>query len=531
MTRRNVTGARRSRSCCAALVLLGVLAGCESSEDEMHTDHVQGSGGTGAAAGGGGGSSGSGGQAGGAGESPVPGQVMTQSGPIAGEMIDHEGTLVHAFRGVPYAAPPVGELRWKPPQPVTPWTELRQATAWGSRSPQASSMLTENGALSEDCLNLNVLSRLLDASAAMPVMVFFHGGGLTIGTGNSPTYSHTALPAKGAVVVTVNQRLGPIGYFAHPALSAESEHNASGNYGVLDQIAALEWVRDNIAAFGGDPENVTIFGESGGGTKVLSCLGSPLCKGLFHRAIVQSGSRTAVEGAVTPREMAEERGVALATALGIAADDPEVLSKLRAFTWEEILAASQTTMFMTNISIDGWVFTQSVYDSLVKGEQADVPLIVGANEGEAAMLMADVPQLAAGMQSVSSPAYVYVFSYVPPGWQSEDCAAFHGLELAYVFGHLPGLETPTMRFLGMSAGCATDLAPLPNEIDRQVAENSMQIWLQFAKTGSPSVPGLIDWPAYTPEGDQYLNIGSALMVKMGVTTAGRAAPGIGGTEQ
>jgi para-nitrobenzyl esterase len=188
-------------------------------------------------------------------------------------------------------------------------------------------------------------------------------------------------------------------------------------------------------------------------------------------------------------------------------------------------------MFMTNISIDGWVLTQSVYDSLVKGEQADVPLIVGANEGEAAMLMADVPQLAAGMQSVSSPAYVYVFSYVPPGWRSEDCAAFHGLELAYVFGHLPGLETPTMRFLGMSAGCATDLAPAPNEIDQQVADNSMQIWLQFAKTGSPSVPGLIDWPAYTPEGDQYLNIGSELTVKMGVTAAGRAAPGIGGTEQ
>jgi para-nitrobenzyl esterase len=461
-----------------------------------------------------------------------PGQVITASGPIVGEVADQEGTAVHVFRGVPYAAPPVGALRSKPPQPVEPWTEPRQATEWGNRCPQAESRLTANGEISEDCLNLNVLTPSLEASSALPVMVFFHGGGLTIGTANSPTYSHTALPAEGVVVVTVNQRLGVMGYLAHPALAAESDHGASGNYGTLDQIAALEWVRDNIAAFGGDPTNVTIFGESGGGTKVLSCLGSPLCHGLLHRAIVQSGSRTWAAGATTPRETAEARGVALASALGVAEDAADAPEQLRALTWQELQQVSDDPAggFVTNITIDGWVFPQSVHDAITNGDQADVPLIVGANEGEAAMLMADVPGLAGGMGSVSSNAYVYVFTHVPPGWQADGCFAFHGLELAYVFGHLPGLQTPTMRFLGMSAGCPTNLDPAPGDTDRQVADNSMKIWSQFARTGNPSVTDLVDWPAYTPEGDQYLDIGAELTVKTGVQGAGKAASGIGGTQ-
>lgn len=463
---------------------------------------------------------------------PTAAEVMTKSGPIAGEVVDEEGTPVHVFRGVPYAAPPVGDLRWKPPEPVEPWTEVRSATDWGDRSPQASSRLVDNGEISEDCLNLNVLTPSLEESSALPVMVFFHGGGLTIGTANSPTYSHTALPAaENVVVVTVNQRLGPMGYLAHPALAAESEHDASGNYGVLDQIAALEWVKDNASVFGGDPDNVTIFGESGGGTKVLSCLGSPLCEGLFHRAIVQSGSRSASEGAVTARETAEERGVMLAKKLGIDEDDPDILEKLRAFSWEEILEASQAddAGFVTNIAIDGWVFPQSIYDALVKGDQANVPLIVGANKGEAAMLMSSVPELAENMKSVSSEAYVYVFSYVPPGWRTDDCHAFHGLELPYVFGALKGLETATIRYLGMNAGCATDTDPDPDETDEQVAANSMKIWAEFARTGNPSVSGLIDWPAYTSEDGQYLEIDGELAVKAGVATAGADAPGIGGT--
>lgn len=460
--------------------------------------------------------------------------ISTKAGPVVGDIVDHEGTPVNIFRGIPYAAPPVGDLRFKPPAAVAPWSEVREMKQWANRCPQADSRLTANGAIDEDCLNVNVVTPSLDGAAGLPVMVFFHGGGLTIGTANSPTYSHFALPAQeNVVVVTVNQRLGPIGYLAHPALAAESEHASSGNYGTLDQVAALEWVRDNISAFGGDPNNVTIFGESGGGTKVLSCVGSPLCKGLFHRAIVQSGSGSNGKGAMTERATAEQQGVAVATKLGIAADDPDALQKLRAASFEDILAAADDMAvgFRTNISIDGWVFPKSIHDAIQEGSQADVPLIVGANEAEAALLAGSVPDLAIGMASVPSKAYVYNFTRVPPGWQGDGCpGAFHGLELAYVFGDIPwSLTTPTMVFLGMQAGCPTSKEPAANEVDKQVAVNTMKIWGQFARTGDPSVEGLIEWPPYTAEGDQYLEIDEPLTVKTGVRTSGVAASGIGGS--
>ena len=460
--------------------------------------------------------------------------IMTLAGPVVGDIVDHEGTRVSIFRGIPYAAAPVGNLRFAPPAAVKPWTEVRKMKTWADRCPQAESRLTANGAISEDCLIVNVVTPSLERAAGLPVMVFFHGGGLTIGTANSPTYSHFALPAQEkVVVVTVNQRLGAIGYLAHPALAAESENGSSGNYGTLDQIASLEWVRDNIAAFGGNPNNVAIFGESGGGTKVLSCVGSPRCKGLFHRAIVQSGSGSNGQNAMTARATAEQQGLALAAKLGIAADDPNALQKLRAARFEDILAAGDDMAvgFRTNITVDGWVFPKSIYDALQEGSQADVPLIVGANQAEAALLRGSVPDLAIGMASVPSKAYVYNFTRVPPGWQVDGCpGAFHGLELAYVFGHIPwSLTSPTMLFLGMQAGCPTNLDPAANEVDQKVAVNAMKIWGQFARTGNPSVPGLIDWPPYTAAGDQYLEIGEQLTVKTGVRTAGVSASGIGGT--
>jgi para-nitrobenzyl esterase len=460
--------------------------------------------------------------------------ITTQSGPVVGDIVDHAGTRVNIFRGIPYAAPPVGNLRFKPPAAVAPWTEVRQMKQWADRCPQAESRLTANGAISESCLVLNVVTPSLDRAAGLPVMVFFHGGGLTIGTGNSPTYSHFALPAQEkVVVVTVNQRLGPIGYLAHPALAAESENASSGNYGTLDQVASLKWVKDNITAFGGTPTNVTIFGESGGGTKVLSCVGSPLCKGLFHRAIVQSGSGSNGQNAMTPRATAEQQGVAVATKLGIAADDPNALQKLRAAKFEDILAAAEDMAvgFRTNISIDGWVFPKSIYDAIQEGSQADVPLIVGANEAEAALLKGSVPDLAISMASVPSKAYVYNFTRVPPGWKAAGCpGAFHGLELAYVFGHMPwALTSDTMLFLGKQAGCATEKDPAADAVDQQVAVSSMRIWGQFARTGNPSVQGLIEWPPYTAEGDQYLKIDEPLAVKTGVRTSGVAATGVGGT--
>ena len=212
--------------------------------------------------------------------------VKTQAGKVSGMVVEEAGEKVYLFKGVPYAAPPLGELRWKAPQPVKAWDGIREAKQWANQCAQrAGSSMGEAGTISEDCLYLNVVTAAKNTEAKLPVMVFYHGGGLTSGTGNSLTYNNTALPRKGVVVVTVNSRLGPMGYMAHPALTKESGRNASGNYGTLDLVASLNWVKQNIAQFGGDPGNVLIFGESGGGAKTLSLMASPLAKGLFHRAI------------------------------------------------------------------------------------------------------------------------------------------------------------------------------------------------------------------------------------------------------
>lgn len=453
--------------------------------------------------------------------------IVTAAGPVAGELKEEGGKQIKIFRGVPYAAAPSGALRWKAPTPVAAWTTPRDATKWGDRCPQGESTLSSPGSTSEDCLNLNVLTPATKASERLPVMVFFHGGGLSVGTGNSATYCHTALPAQGVVVVTVNSRLGAFGYFSHPALAKESDKDSSGNYGTLDLIESLRWVQNNIAAFGGDKANVTIFGESGGGSKVLSCMASPLAKGLFHRAVIESGSRSAMPTAVTPRATAEQAGQRLATQLGVA-DGADTLTQLRGKTWQDVLAASavMTVSFTPNLSVDGWVLPQSVSEAFAQGKQTDVPLIVGANQGEVGELMASIPSLAASMKSVTSKAYVYNFTHLPAGWRTPGCYAFHGLELAYVFGHLAGIQGETMIFLGKAAKCEPTLDPKVSAEDQTVANNTMKIWTQFARTGNPSVPGLVDWPAYAADNDKYLDIGAALTVKSGVATSG-IAPGTG----
>jgi para-nitrobenzyl esterase len=194
--------------------------------------------------------------------------VQTRLGAVRGDTVSEVGATARIFRGIPYAAPPVGPLRWKPPQPAQAWQGVRDATRWPNRCPQGESSMGAATPLSEDCLYLNVVTPAKSARERLPVMVFYHGGGLTTGTSSSTTYNHPKLPSQGVVVVTANSRLGPLGYLAHSALAAEGR--GSGNFGTLDIRASLEWVRDNIAAFGGDPNNVTIFGESGGGTKVIS---------------------------------------------------------------------------------------------------------------------------------------------------------------------------------------------------------------------------------------------------------------------
>src|SRR5690606_34616501 len=201
--------------------------------------------------------------------------VQTRHGAVRGETVSDVGATAWIYRGIPYAAPPVGDRRWKAPQPVASWDGVRDATKWPNRCPQGSSSMGAGGiATSEDCLYVNVVTSAKDASDRLPVMVFFHGGGLTSGTGSSTTYNHPKLASQRVVSVTVDSRLGPIGYLAHPALTAEGP--GSGNYGTMDLTASLKWVQENIAAFGGDPDRVTIFGESGGGFKVISQMASPL---------------------------------------------------------------------------------------------------------------------------------------------------------------------------------------------------------------------------------------------------------------
>ncbi|HTU61530.1 MAG TPA: carboxylesterase family protein, partial [Polyangiales bacterium] len=322
-------------------------------------------------------------------------------------------------------------------------------------------------------------------------------------------------------------RLGPFGYFSHPGLAKESEHESSGNYGTLDLIESLKWVQKNIAAFGGDKDNVTIFGESGGGSKVLSCMSSPLAKGLFHRAIIESGSRSSTPGATTTRENAEAAGLRVAEHLEIENND-DAVKKLRELSWEKILEASAVMelMYAANLSIDGWVLTQAVNEVFEQGEQIDVPLIVGANEGEVSEFTSSIPNLAANMANVTSKAYVYNFSHLPEGWREPGCYAFHGLELPYVFGHMEGITAPTIIYLGERANCTPSNDPKVGEDDQTVANHAMALWKQFAKTGNPSVDGLIDWPAYTADDDRYLDIGVELKVKSGVAKAG-IMPGTG----
>jgi para-nitrobenzyl esterase len=346
--------------------------------------------------------------------------IETRSGKISGTVVEEDGAVVRTFKGIPYAAPPVGPLRWKPPQPVAAWSDVRPMTQWADRAPQASgSAMGTGGNISEDCLHLNVVTAAKKTTDRLPVMVFFHGGGLTTGTGNSLLYNHSALPKKGVVLVTVNSRLGPIGYMAHPALTAESENKASGNYGTLDLIASLKWVQENIAAFGGDPGNVLIFGESGGGTKTLSLISSPLAKGLFHKAIVESGSSSASPERTTTLAEAEAAGQRLVKKLGLE-NEKDVLGALRARKWEDIIAAASdaSVEFRANLTVDGWVLPISVNDTLKQGKQHDVPLIVGANAGEKRELEETVPLLASLMSSTAkSKTYVYNFSHVPSGWK------------------------------------------------------------------------------------------------------------------
>ncbi len=459
--------------------------------------------------------------------------VQLTYGQVSGVEIE-DGVTV--YRGIPFAAPPVGDLRWKPPQPPIPWQGVRTADTFGPACMQGRSQL-----LSEDCLYLNVWTGAESAEAGLPVMVWIHGGGWSSGASSVGIYDGAGFAEKGVVLVSVNYRMNAFGFMAHPALSAESERGVSGNYGILDHVAALEWVRDNIGGFGGDPGNVTIFGESAGGASIYSLLATPLAEGLFHRAISQSTWITPTNVTHLTRhngfsDSAEERGRrAVASKLEELGrtDHDDLLTAMRAMSAEELM----DMQFNVSLAEDGWVIPQAPADLFRTGAHNVVPLLAGVNDGEGLMfvrpnrtfetleeqrqqrveewgehgrglaehyLAESADQLYTSEvdyntdlwfarpnreilnanASTSGDAFMYLFTR---NLRDPAERAPHAMELRYVFQTLP------------------DDAPA---VDRQVSDLMSDYWVQFASTGNPNRDGLPAWPAYDADSQTYQVIGA-----------------------
>ena len=493
--------------------------------------------------------------------------VRVNSGELQG--VADGGVL--SYRGIPFAAPPVGDLRWRPPQPVAPWTGVRQVAEFGadcmqgrfgpppprssttpapsaSPSPPASS----DRAPSENCLFLNIWSPAGAARGSkLPVMFWIYGGGFVFGSSALPNTSGTQFAKHGVVLVAANYRVGRFGFFAFPSLSQEHPDEPKGNYAYMDQIAALKWVQQNIAAFGGDPDNVTIFGFSAGGVSVHSLLTSPMARGLFHKAIVESGgSRDSV---LTARPMsrdgidpnypvsAETIGIGFAHSMGIDPTDQAALVKLRALSAEQILAGAPAQQganapsYETTPILDGKLVTETAETAYKAGREPRVPLMLGSNSADTAgnrvkattkeQLFARFGQWSAQMKAAydpdgsadlatliaranddfgqaeparfaasafaanGSPVYLYRFSYVATAMREMLRAGTpHGGEIGFVFGTL-------------TVGGFGPPPPAPTAQDQAVSRMAQSYWVNFARTGDPNTAGLPTWPRYDPNKD------------------------------
>ena len=491
--------------------------------------------------------------------------VEVSGGVVSGTVSDLD-PAVAVYRGIPYAAPPTRQLRWRPPEAVKPWEGTRAADSYAPGCPQVfrepeSYFGPGADTIDEDCLYLNVWTPAGDAAAGLPVMVWIHGGALTRGTGALPGYRGDRLAARGVIVVTINYRLGLFGYLAHPLLSAESEHNSSGNYGVLDQLAALRWVQENIAAFGGDPGRVTIFGESAGAWSVSILQASPLARGLFHRAIGQSGGRFSGTARLRDSSMvgpsAEEIGASFIEGMlasnqrltmELGEDVPVELEFMRRATAGEILdyMARGDTPFRTSENVDGWVLEQSVYDTFLAGAQHDVPVIVGANADEATSLdfsrepvdlashRAQVQEMFGELASEHLGVYPATDAQsahkaaldsatdVGFNWEMRTWARMMGTVSSdaylYFFTRLaPGEDSALGAFHGAEVIYVfdnLDLTPWPpnisrqfDGIDRQLADLMASSWVNFASTGDPNETGSPVWPRYDASEDRVMVFG------------------------
>jgi para-nitrobenzyl esterase len=456
----------------------------------------------------------------------------------AGKLQGASAGKVSVFKGIPYAVPPVGALRWKPPLPAPKWPGVRNALEFGAaciqpRGRPDSIYFWSLAASSEDCLFLNVWAPA-DARNA-PVFFWIHGGALSGGSSSEPLYDGTRLAERGIVVVTINYRMGPLGFLVHPALSAESRRKISGNYGLLDQILALRWVKRNIPAFGGDPRNVTIAGESAGGLSVMYLMSTPEARGLFAKAVLQSSYMVSAQELRTARHDAysgEAIGLWLAGKLGTTD-----LPGLRSLDAQHITDVAAANGFFPFFVVDGRVLPRQVVEVFDRGEQAKVPLLAGFNSGEIRSLRVLAPpvpadaatyekeiraryadqaeaflklypphnlqesiwattrdalygwtaeRLARKQTALGVPAYLYFFDHGYPAADEKGLHAFHAAELPYMFG-------------------TTDRTPLnwpkipPADAEKALSDAMLDYWASFARDGVPRASGQPAWPAYGQE--------------------------------
>lgn len=451
-------------------------------------------------------------------------RVRIDTGALEG--LDTAGVIV--FRGIPYAAPPVGALRWKPPQRGKPWRGVRDASRPGKNCMQHQpypDIDPFKAGISEDCLNLTVWTpslatrspvsstgSALPSSRAVPrpVLFWIHGGGFWAGFGGEERHNGARLAQKGAVVVTINYRLGPLGFLAHPALAAESPRGSAGNYGLLDQIAALEWVKRNISRFGGDPARVTVFGESAGGMSVGALIASPLAKGLFQRAILESG--TGVGAGIAPRDTARAIALRYAESVGVRGEGADAARKLRAIDPDSLVAASVSRerqwepRFFPNV--DGWVLPRPVDSALALGAINLVPVIAGTTRDEGDEWMgAPTRSFARLVSARGAPTYLYVFSRVGDDSVNRKRGAYHSAEITFVFGR--------PRPIQASAGTTA--------YDSTVAEAMSDYWVAFATSGDPNGPPTAGkwppWPRYNSATDALLEIGPEIATRTMVKRA------------
>lgn len=462
--------------------------------------------------------------------------VATKKGKVQGTLTT-DGQ-VRAFKGIPYATPPVGNLRWQAPQPAAKWQGVRSAATFGSHCIQTSSyadMTFHDPGPSEDCLTLNVWTPANAKPGTLPVMVWVYGGGFTAGSTSELRQDGEYLAHRNVVVVSMNYRLGILGFFAHPELTAESKHHASGNYGLMDQAAALAWVKENIRKFGGDPSNITLFGESAGSFSVSSLMASPVSRGMISKAIGESGGAFHSGGLGYPNRTKAELDDAV---FAKTAFNTSNLAELRKLSSDDLIkAANSKGAPRFGPDIDGYFLPQSVPEIYAAGKQAHVPLLAGWNADEArgSVIMKKVqPTIASFTEQASTdfgdrskdflavypagtdaeavrsagdfasdkfisystwawieaqvktgdaPVYRYVFALGSPGdkFHPASIGAFHSDDIEYVFGTLDSRQQAAWR---------------PE--DRKLSNEIGQYWTNFARTGNPNGPGLPEWPTYAP---------------------------------